>query len=513
MRLFAKVLVASAPLAVACSVEFSPRECKVDSDCGTSLVCVPAGQAGNASLSQASCVSPDKAPLRIGISAPATGPNQDLGNQMSEGIQLAFKEQNDKGGVRGRQLELVFKDDGYVPASAQSNAGELLDVRAATSLPPRCPSTKDTPPTEPPVSTTRLERGPGSVLAILGNVGTPTMVRFAPIAVETETLFFGAFTGATLMLRDDLAGPCKRFIFNVRASYAQEARATLEYFLYPRCEGGGCHVTDYQHLISFDQKDTYGQAGYTGLVNAYKALSQQASRKLPQLPDDTAIPRFQYERNIIGAGRDAGRNAITHIQNNILKGNTATHYVGVLMTDTYSAGADFIKEIQDWRAQLPAEDAKRLIVFFSNVSFVGPNSLATLLASAGSRYTENVFVSQVVPNYAQDESAIVRDYQRMVPDASRRNYTSFEGYITAHVFVEGLLAQNGSYTADNLINTFENLRDVSLGLGAGSGFSPARGGQPADHNYTKSVWGTAIQPNGSFKNVYFWQEGIEIQVY
>src|SRR5882724_9566253 len=102
MKFFAKLLLVAAPLAIACSTDFTARECTRDGDCGTGLVCVPAGQSvNNAIVTQASCVLPTNAPLRIGMSAPASGPNQDLGNEMSQGIQLAFKEQNDKGGVRG----------------------------------------------------------------------------------------------------------------------------------------------------------------------------------------------------------------------------------------------------------------------------------------------------------------------------------------------------------------------------------------------------------------------------
>ena len=57
------------------------------------------------------------------------------------------------------------------------------------------------------------------------------------------------------------------YIFNVRASYADEANATLQHFLSP-----GIGVTDYEHLISFDQHDTFGNAGYNGLVAAWMAL-------------------------------------------------------------------------------------------------------------------------------------------------------------------------------------------------------------------------------------------------
>src|SRR5262249_4726093 len=51
--------------------------------------------------------------IRLGISAPFTGPAKELGNQMKLGIQTAFNLINESGGIHGRQLRLVAADDGY----------------------------------------------------------------------------------------------------------------------------------------------------------------------------------------------------------------------------------------------------------------------------------------------------------------------------------------------------------------------------------------------------------------
>ena len=113
-------------------------------------------------------------------------------------VDLAFAEQTKKGGVNGRAVKLEFRDDGYEPPNAEAAAKELTDAQPAAAGVTHCPETtlksQDANPT--PVSTTGLARGPNAVLALLGNVGTPTMVRAAPVAVETGTLYFGAFTGA-----------------------------------------------------------------------------------------------------------------------------------------------------------------------------------------------------------------------------------------------------------------------------------------------------------------------------
>ncbi|WP_394850496.1 ABC transporter substrate-binding protein [Pendulispora brunnea] len=516
MKFFSKVFLVGAPVAIAalvggaCSTEFSARECKIDGDCGSNLVCVQAGQEGNKTGKSAACVQPDQAPLNIGLSAVGNGPSQDLGLEMKAGINLAFKAQNDRGGVRGRTLILKFEDDGYDPATAEEKARELLDVQSAVGATPRCQSTTKNPQTAAlypdgvnPVSTNRLDRGSNAVLAILGNVGTPTMARFAPIAVETQTLFFGAFTGAKLLLRDETAGPeCKKFIFNVRASYAQEARATMEYFIAHHS------IKDYKHLISFDQNDSYGQAGFSGLIDAYNAL--QASQGLTALPNSEALFRSRYTRDSVSSAQAEATKVINYIKGVVDadSNTTSKHTFGILMTDTYPVGEAFIKAVQDWRSDNPTYKDRTTVVF-SNVSFVGPNSLANRLKALGPKYTENVLVSQVVPNYAQDQASLVQSYNDLTSsDPTKRNFTSFEGYIAGRVFIAGLLQHNGAITSESLINTFEHLSTGDeIGLGTNSGFSPS------DHNYSKSVWGTRINADGSFSNAYFWREGTAITIY
>ena len=294
---------------------------------------------------------------------------------------------------------------------------------------------------QPAFSQTALLAGPKAVSAVIGSVGTPTMVRSAPIIVETGTLYFGAFTGATAMLRDTKAGPCAKYIFNVRASYAQEARATLEFFFAQK-------VPDDKHVISFDQNDTFGDAGYNGLVAAYQAL-----RDAPPV-----FQRFRYSRDDATSVPAQSTAAIAYLKG-LLAADTLPHTVGVMMTDTYGPATQFIKALKEWQYAADAEQtqlnkASRLTLLFSNVSFVGPNSLAQRLHDLGNvttpsgakPYTENVFVSQVVPNYDSDNSDAVLEYKRLVqPSGAAPTFTALEGYLAGRVFVEGLKANNGKH--------------------------------------------------------------------
>ncbi|HUS28266.1 MAG TPA: ABC transporter substrate-binding protein [Kofleriaceae bacterium] len=463
------------------------------------------------------CVAAEDAPLRIGHHSALSGTNQALGTNMKLGIELAFDEANKAGGIRGRQLQLEFRDDQYDPASAESAARALVDATAMTGEAPHCPTTSLKPPIgsttsdAPALSDTRLVRGPNAVLAMIGNVGTPTAVRAAPIVVETGTVFFGPFTGAGTILRDTQCGECAKYIFNVRASYAQEARATLEYF---KRKAVGGSATDHKYLISFDQNDTYGQAGYDGLVNAYK----EYIGAFPGTADATnPIVRFRYVRND-DTSVPAQAVAATNYLNTLLSTNSGNLIVGVMMTDTYGSGTEFIKRVRDWQygSDQTNNQNTRLTIYFSNVSFVGPNTLAERLVALGTyntpsgpkAYADGVVVSQVVPNYQNDTSDVVVKYNQLIKDAGKLpTFTSLEGYIAARIFIAGLERHKGPFTPDSLVDGFETLPDLGLGLGASSGF------KPDNHQYSQSVWGTVIQADGTFKNLYFWSKGIPISFY
>lgn len=495
--------VLAATAAASCSTTFKPRACATDADCGSNVCELSGGDPV--------CVLPSSATLHIGMSAPITGPNQQLGTDMQTGVTLAFTAQNSSGGVRGRQLELDLRDDEYQPALALSNAQALTDVQTTTAS-PKCPSTNMTFVTgQAPISSTALDRGSTGVLAFLGNVGTPTMTYTAPLSVETGTIFFGAFTGSSLILRDGATGPCSKYIFNVRASYAQEAYATMEYFQ-------NVNVTDYQHLLSFDQNDTFGQAGYNGLVAAYTMLIGN----FPSSADPTnPITRFRYTRSDDASVPPLATQAQAYLAT-LLMTNSGPQTVGIMMTDTYGPGAAFITGMLQWQyandaQQTALQKATRLTLYFSNVSFVGADALASRLTAAGTLtapdgstvpYTQNVVVSQVVPNYQSDTSDVVTAYRNAMNAANQTmSFTSLEGYIDARIFIAGLMAHQGPFTPDSLIGSFEGLPDLSLGVGAGSGFSSS------NHDYSKTVWGTAIQPDGTFSNLYYWSDGTPIQFY
>lgn len=158
----------------------------------------------------------------FGQSAALSGPALELGSNMRLGIEAAFHEVNEQGGVNGRILKLVSLDDAYEPEAAITNTLKLIE-----------------------------EEG---VFALIGEVGTPTSRSATPIAADAGVPFIAPFTGAEFLRDDDWDN-----IVNLRASYYQETEEMVE------------RLTQDLGITSIGvlyQDDSYGRAGYRGVRQA-----------------------------------------------------------------------------------------------------------------------------------------------------------------------------------------------------------------------------------------------------
>lgn len=165
-------------------------------------------------------VFPDR--IHFGQSADFSGTARALGTNMRLGIQMAFNEVNESGGINGRRLELSNLDDLYTPDKAVLNTIRLIE---------------------------ELE-----VFALIGAVGTPTSRAAVPVAQEAGVPYIAPFTGAEF-LRD----PNLTSVLNLRSSYYQETEEMVERL-----------TTDLgiTRISIFYQDDSFGRAGLQGVLNA-----------------------------------------------------------------------------------------------------------------------------------------------------------------------------------------------------------------------------------------------------
>jgi branched-chain amino acid transport system substrate-binding protein len=71
------------------------------------------------------------APLKIGVAGPITGDQAKNGEDLVQGTTLAMDEWNAKGGVLGRKVEMVVRDDEHSPAKAKTVALQLIAEKVA----------------------------------------------------------------------------------------------------------------------------------------------------------------------------------------------------------------------------------------------------------------------------------------------------------------------------------------------------------------------------------------------
>ena len=360
--------------------------------------------------------------IRFGISAPFSGPARELGRQMKLGIDTAFNMANDAGGIHGRQVKLIATDDGYEPTRTAETMKQLYE--------------KD------------------QVFGIVGNVGTPTAVVALPYALRQRMLFFGAFTGAGLLRRD----PPDRYVFNYRASYAEETDAVVRYLVNVR-------RLRPEQIVVFAQQDSYGDSGFEGVAKAMRALRR-----------DHEVVRLHYKRNTIDVDE-----AVAQLR------KLKTPARAVVMVGTYRAVAKFIEKTRDINPPL----------IYSNVSFVGSTALADELMLLGPKYANGVIVTQVVPA-VESYSNIVLEYKSALSTyfpGEAPDYVSLEGYVAANVLIEGLKRTGPQLDTERLVDALESLRDLDLGLGTMVNFGRT------EHQGVRKVWGTQLDANGRYQPI------------
>jgi branched-chain amino acid transport system substrate-binding protein len=94
----------------------------------------PAGEAssesepGEAGTDGATAGDGDEGPIRIGVSLPLTGDFSEPGQGIQEGYQLWADQVNSEGGLLGREVELLLRDDASDPNVAVSDYEQLITV-------------------------------------------------------------------------------------------------------------------------------------------------------------------------------------------------------------------------------------------------------------------------------------------------------------------------------------------------------------------------------------------------
>jgi branched-chain amino acid transport system substrate-binding protein len=318
--------------------------------------------------------------LVIGMSAAFTGPSRGLGIELYRGAMACFEEVNQKGGIHGRKIVIKAYDDGYNPSQAVDNTIRLVEEDKA--------------------------------LLLFGYVGTPTTTRVLPLLKryqERDVLLFFPFTGAEPMRRF----PYDSFVYNLRASYAQETGGLVDHFV----------ASGRKKIGVFYQIDAYGRSGWEGVK---KGLAKHDLKMVGEASYRRGDAFDLSKREQVDLLRAAGADAVVCI-------------------GAYGACAAFIRDARDAGWDVP----------IANVSFVGSEALLSLLIDAGKTnakdYTTNLINSQVVPSYFDGTIPAVNRYRALMdkhdpapPKAYqddsykpvKYSFVSLEGYLNAELLVK-----------------------------------------------------------------------------
>jgi len=167
--------------------------------------------------------------ILIGTSCALGGYASFLGTQYTHGALAFIIDINDKGGIHGRKINLIFYDDQYDPAKCVANTQKLI--------------------------------GEDRVFMLFNYVGTPTSVKIIDIVNKAEVPAFGFLTGA-----EALRTPFRPYMFHVRDSYYGEAEGAISYFV---------DKLGLKKIAVMYQEDAFGLAVLEGVQQALKRRNME----------------------------------------------------------------------------------------------------------------------------------------------------------------------------------------------------------------------------------------------
>ena len=320
--------------------------------------------------------------ILIGSCSALEGPSHFLGVETVTGAKAYFNLINDEGGVNGRKLKLISADDSYDPAKTQACFDHLMSEK---------------------------------VFAMGFFVGTPTAVKYVPMADSAKIPLVGLFTGA-----QTLYVPLRHWIVNVRASYFDETREQVD---------GLWKTLGYKRIGVIYPDDAFGAAVLEGVKIALKGHGAEPA----------AMASYQRQTSQVGGAIDTVR---------------AANPEAVVVVGPANTVAPILKQAH----------AKGWKPLFLTVSFVGTDEL---ISEAGAD-AEGAVITQVVPPYYMTEEKSVALYRRALGKyfpSEQPNFVSLEGFVDAMVMVEGLKRAGKDLTREGLIRAIESIHDHDLGLG------------------------------------------------
>ncbi|MDD2990212.1 MAG: ABC transporter substrate-binding protein [Zoogloea sp.] len=344
--------------------------------------------------------------VTLGMSAPFSGPNGAYGKEMKEGAMAYFSQLNAAGGIHGKKVELVVLDDGYETEKTVANTRKLINEQ--------------------------------KIFALMAYYGSSPTTEAMKVFSEARVPLLGTISGA-----GSLRSPVNRYMFHLRASYADETEAIVNHLV-------GLGITQ---IAVFYQNDGFGKSGLDGVV------ATLARHKLKP------VAVGSVERNSLDVGA-----AVTQIAKESPQ--------AVIMATLYKPTVEFVRQMRK-AGHTPQ---------FSTLSPIGAD---LLVAEMGAKEAHGIGISQVMPYPWNDTTPVVKEYHKAIQAyAKHSNYSYYgiEGFLNAKLMAEALKKVGREPTREKLVNTLEG-SNFDLG-GYRVGYSPA------SHNGSRFVDLTVLGRDG-----------------
>ena len=346
--------------------------------------------------------------ITLGMSSPFSGPNGAYGIDMRQVIDSYFDQVNKGGGVHGRKISLIALDDGYETDRTVANTKTLI-----------------------------IDKNVFALLAFYGS--SPTTEAMNKVFGPARVPLVGTISGAGTLREPISQNPNSRYMFNVRASYADETEAIVNELV----------STGLKNIAVFYQNDGFGKSGLEGVTTALK--------KHNLVPSVAAT----VERNSV---------EVASAVDAIAKANPQA----VIMVTLYKPTAAFIKAMK----------AAGQGALFRTLSPVGTEQLVKELGADA----RGIVISQVMPYPWNDIVPMVRDYQKLIGNKANSSYYGIEAYAMARITVDALRKAGKDPTREKFLAALEGMNS-DLG-----GFRVAYSG--SNRQGSRFVEMTVVGPGG-----------------
>jgi ABC-type branched-subunit amino acid transport system substrate-binding protein len=347
--------------------------------------------------------------IRIGGSAVLSGP---LGPQTREygvGSRLYLDSVNEKGGVFGRKIVYTTLDDTFDVGKAVENTRKLIQE--------------------------------DKVFLIYNNSGTGHTAAILPMIEESQTIVFGPITGASIF-RDKF----NRYLFHVRASYANEARRIVSQL----------KQTGVTRIAAFYQDDIFGK---TLLAEIRNAAAQENLQLVAEAKVDPKQPDFN-------AAAAAAEKAAPQV---------------IIMCTAGTTFPNFVKAMRQTGVKPNFYGFSVASVDVINKE-LGPGSQGIVLA-------------QIMPSLKNTSIPVVLEYQKLLAEktpGAKPSPSQFEGFVHAKLLVEGLRRAGKNLSTESFIKGMEAAGDIRYGRFTAS-YSPQ------SHNGSSYVELAIIDSSGQLR--------------